>query len=83
MVLAFNFGIFEQQLFIKPFTVQENWTSDLDSVIECERANGLGWRIRTFGKSTSKLRAGGTLDIFQQLAHNTVEQLNLIFGEFA
>ena len=83
MVLALGFSILKQRICIKSLTVQENWSGNLDSVIECEYANGLGWRVRKFGKSTSKLRAGGTLDIFQKLAHDTVEQLNLIFGELS
>ena len=83
MVLALGFGIFKQRIFIKPFAVQENWRSNLDSVIEGKYANGLGWCVRKLRELTSKLRTGGTLDIFEKLAHDTVKKLNLIFGEFA
>ncbi len=73
MVLALGFCILKQRTFIKTPRMHENWSSNLDCVVECEYADGLAWRIKKLGKSTSKLRTGSTLNIFEELAHDTVE----------
>ena len=83
MILALCFGILNQRILVKPFAMPENRSGNLNRGIRCEDTNDVAGRIAKPGNATPELGAGGTLNIFQQPAHDAVEQLYLIFGEFA
>ncbi len=83
MALALCFGILNQRILVEPFAVPQNRSGNLDRGIRCQDANNVAWGVGKPGNAASEPGAGGTFDVFEQLAHDVVEQLNLIFGKMA
>ena len=63
--------------------MQQDGSGNFNQIIGCKNANDVWWRVGKPGDPVAELRAGGALDIFEKLAHDIVEQLDLIFGEIA
>jgi hypothetical protein len=68
MILALDFRILNQRILVKPFAVLQYRSGNLNRSICCEDANDVARRIGEPCNATSKLRAGGPLDILEKLA---------------
>jgi hypothetical protein len=67
MTLALCFGILNQRILVKPFTMPENRSGNLDRDIRCKHANDIERGVGKPGNPASEPGAGGALDIFEQL----------------
>src|SRR4029077_203790 len=83
MILTLDSSRLDQRIVVQSFAVQQDGSRNLNRIIGCESANGVRRRIGERGEPVVKLRPRRALDIFEKLAHDIVEQLDLSFGEIS
>jgi hypothetical protein len=81
MSLTLGAGVLYQRRITQPRGVLEDRRGDFDLVIERQQTDHLSGGIGAFGQPTPEGRAGRQFDLLHQLAHDIIEQVDLVNAE--
>ena len=81
VALTLGARVLHQRGVIEPRGVRQNRRGHFDRVVECQGADHLAGRVGDRGEPAAERRTGSKLDVLDELAHDLVEQVDLIVGE--